>query len=144
MRIGLLAGAALAVAAVIAYLGSRPVEPDPPFVVEPTEIDAGTVTIGAHKLTVTVHNPAGRPRRVIGFERACGRNCCFGSTDHRQLLVPAGGTAVCSCEYVVYQPKPFHAPATLYLEENGVRAVEVTVRGVGVAAPGQNDDPDQP
>jgi len=41
----------------------------------------------------------------------------------------------------VKEPGPFEAEIVLYLEDNGIREVTLTVRGVGVAAGGKTDAP---
>lgn len=57
------------------------------------------------------------------------------------MPVPAGGTAEYPCELTVKQPGPFAADITLFLEDNGIRAVTVSVKGVAVAAEGKPHDP---
>ncbi len=39
------------------------------------------------------------------------------------------------------EPGPFESEIVLYLEDNGIREVTLTVRGVGVAAGGKTDAP---
>jgi hypothetical protein len=41
----------------------------------------------------------------------------------------------------ILKPEPFESGMALYLEDNGIREVTLTVRGVGVAPEGKTDDP---
>lgn len=57
------------------------------------------------------------------------------------LTVEPGTTFEYTCELSVKKPGPFEAPMTLFLEDNGIREVTLTVRGVGVAPEGKSDAP---
>lgn len=56
-------------------------------------------------------------------------------------MIPAGGTVEYPCELTVKGPGPFEAEIVLFLEDNGIREVTLTVRGVGVAPEGKTDAP---
>ena len=54
-------------------------------------------------------------------------------------MVPAGESIEYPCELTVNDAGEFEAEIVLYLEDNGIREVTLTVRGVGVAAKGKTD-----
>ncbi len=68
-------------------------------------------------------------------------NCCFRAKHHSQVTILAGQTAEYPCELTVHKPGPFESEMVLFLEDNGIREVTLTVRGVGVAAGGKTDAP---
>ncbi len=58
---------------------------------------------------------------------------CFSSEHPDQVTISAGETFHYRCELAVHEPGPFVAELTIFLEDNGIREVTVTVRGTGVA-----------
>ena len=48
-------------------------------------------------------------------------------------MIPAGETFQYECELVVNEPGSFEAQIDIYMDENGLRKVTLTIRGVGVA-----------
>ncbi len=57
------------------------------------------------------------------------------------MTIPAGQTVEYPCELTVHKPGPFESEMVLFLEDNGIREVTLTVRGVGVAPEGKTNDP---
>lgn len=57
------------------------------------------------------------------------------------MAVPAGESVEYPCELSIKHPGPFEAEITLFLEDNGIREVTLSVKGVAVAAEGQSDAP---
>ena len=70
-------------------------------------------------------------------------NCCFSSKHSGQVTVQPSETFIYTCELSIKKPGPFEAPMTLFLEENGIREVRLTVRGVGVASGRTSDASDE-
>ena len=116
---------------------------EPPLTIDDPDRDLGPTPLGDHTVRFAPHNPAARPRSVVGGGGGCGRNACLGPVqrDHAdRLTVPAGGTADFVCELSVKGEGPFEVPVVLFLDDNGLRRVQMTVRGVGVP-PGAETPP---
>jgi hypothetical protein len=56
-------------------------------------------------------------------------------------VIPAGVTFNYECKLSVENPGPFEAQLNIHLEENGIRTVTITVRGVAVAPGAGNATP---
>jgi hypothetical protein len=123
--------ASLAAASWIGFGTATTPTPEPGLGVE-TNADLGNVPLGESKLTFTVTNPAGRPRRVLGVVSYCNARLCVMGGEPPVLVVPAGGKAVYTCTLALKESGPFEAKVTLFLEESGTREATFTVRGVGV------------
>jgi hypothetical protein len=137
--------AALGLLAWAAYSARQsPPGPEPGFVVAPTEHDLGSVPLGDRVVTFTITNPAAGPRRILGAAGGCWGAVCFDSKHSTQIVIPAGETFTYECELSVGQARPFEAKIDLYLEDNGLRTVTLTVRGVGVAPGGKADGSQTP
>ena len=68
---------------------------------------------------------------------------CFSSKHHEQVAVGPGETFAYHCKLSVVAAGRFEAAIGLFLEDNGIREVSLTVRGVGVA-PAQEPGHDPP
>jgi hypothetical protein len=89
--------------------------------------------IGTYEVVVRVANPTGRTCRIIGMLQGCRPNVCFRSKHAEPVEVPSGGTVTYACEVNITGSGPFEFPLYLYLEDNGIRAVDQTLRGTAVA-----------
>jgi hypothetical protein len=103
----------------------------PPLALE-TSRDLGPVSFGDHAVTFPIANPAGVPRRVVGLVQQCGGVWCVKSRHHEQVVIGPGETFPYTCTLQVRGAGPFEAPLTLYLDDDGLREVTLTVRGIGV------------
>ena len=65
---------------------------------------------------------------------------CFSSKHHEQVTVGPGETFNYECVLSLKKPGPFEAKIAIFLEDNGIRIVELTVRGVAVASEGVPHD----
>jgi hypothetical protein len=113
---------------------ARPVE------VESPERDLGEYPVGKSQIAFRITNPTDRPAEVISVPECCGRACCIKPTLTDRLIIPPGASVDVVCELLVTAPKQFEVSGSLFLNDNGLRAVKLTVRGVGVA-PGAGDAP---
>ena len=59
-------------------------------------------------------------------------NCCFSSKHREQITVPAGGTFEYGVKLSVKEPGKFESGLRLWFEDNGIRSVDIGVRGVAV------------
>lgn len=118
-------------------LAPASVEADLPLVVDWPVRDLGQLSIGSHEVTIHVTNPAGRTRRVIGMMSGCRPNVCFGAKLAEPVAVPPGETVEYVCEVTITGSGPFEFPILLHLEDNGIRTVEQTLRGVAIAPGGK-------
>jgi hypothetical protein len=135
----MLAVGALAVG--IAYLYSdRPPEPPPPFEVSPVAFTDLTLAPGVHPLTVHIRNPANVPRRILGFKTGCTEIYCTGAGYAEPITVPAGGEFDFQFLVQVQAAGPIDGGIELYLEDNGVRQVLVTIKGTALG-PGDAPKP---
>jgi hypothetical protein len=137
----LLVSLALAAAAWASFQAPAAPPLDRPLIVEFEAIQLGRLPLGRHEFHVRVTNPNPEPRRILGLSTGCRTNVCFLNQVPGPILVPAGETVTCSWSIDVHSPGEFELPLALYLEENGIREVKQTVRGVGVAPKGTADAP---
>ncbi|MCU0706636.1 MAG: hypothetical protein MUF18_21990 [Fimbriiglobus sp.] len=66
-------------------------------------------------------------------------NCCFRAKHREIITVGPGETFEYHVSLTVHRPGSFEAGIDLFLEENGIRTVELTVRGTCVGN-GHDDD----
>jgi len=127
--------------ALAGYFASQP-EPraEPAFAIT-AECDIASVPFGPGTVAFTVTNPANKPRRIIGCYAQCQAAGCMDAKSNEQITIAPGETIEYQCDYDVYKPGPFELKLDVFLEDNGIRTVTLTVRGVGVAAGGKTDAP---
>lgn len=111
---------------------SQPAVP-PVVAVEQPERDLGDYPVGTSQLVFHVTNPTDHPAEVVSTQAGCGLGCCLKPTAAGRIAVPAGGSADVVCEVTVIAPKEFEYTGEMYLNDNGLRVVKLTVRGRGVA-----------
>lgn len=128
-------------AAYVAYQDSGAAAPDPPFIVEPIELDLGAVPLGERTIEFAITNPARKSRRIIGLAEGCSPGLCFSSNHHTQIVVQPGDTFRYGCKLTTKRPGRFEAEIDVHLEDNGVRTVALTVRGEAVATGGAPNSP---
>lgn len=132
LLLGTLTVSALLVAGVLCLVES-PTTPPPPFTVTPTELDL-TLPPGEHDLVFRITNPAKVPREIIGITEGCGTNCCFHAKVRERISVGPGETFEYHLTLSVVATGPFASGIHLYLADNGMRTVELNIRGNGVEA----------
>lgn len=130
LLLGLLATGLLAAAGYL-YVTDRPQPPAPPFAVSPTAFDL-TVPPGEHEVVLHVTNPADRSRRIVGLAEVCGLNCCFRAKHREVVTVGAGETFEYRVKMIVYHPGRFESAMDIFLEDGGIRKVEISMKGVCV------------
>ncbi|QDU22131.1 hypothetical protein [Urbifossiella limnaea] len=106
-------------------------EPEPPWVVAPEVLDVGEVPVGDRVLTFEMTNPADRPRRIVGLNEGCAGTVCIRSRHHGQVTVGPGETFRYECDLKVREPGPFDLRIAVFLEDGGIRTVEIGARGTG-------------
>lgn len=137
----LFALAAVGCLATAGYLALRPPTPEPPLEVRSADQDLGEVPLGVRDVTIVVHNPGRQPHRIIDSGGVCAPTCCVKPKHPEPITIAPGETAEISCELKVALPGPFKAEFPIFLDENGLQRVMVTVRGVGVAPAGKTNAP---
>ena len=60
------------------------------------------------------------------------------------FTIAPGETVICAWELKIMQPGPFETGATLFVYDTHLDKVELSVRGVGVAAGGPTNAPAHP
>jgi hypothetical protein len=129
--------------------------PDPSpvlgFVVEQPDRDLGVLPVGnSVEVAYLITNTGPGPIRLIGSAGGgCGVNCCFGpkyaeEINRRPIVIPPRETLHFPCELDIRQPGPIEWKMTLFLEDNGIRNVQIGVRGTAVAAGGPKDGAPKP
>lgn len=133
-RLSAAAAVACAVLAVIEYRreSQLPTGPEPAWVVTPEVADLGSVPVGEHVAVFEMTNPAARPRRIVGLNEGCQGTVCIRSRHHEQVTVGAGETFRYECTIHVREPGPFDLRIAVFLEDDGIRTVEIGARGTGV------------
>lgn len=109
-----------------------PAGPEPLFPV-PAERDVGTVPLGVCPVAFDLTNTAARPRRVLGAEASCKKNCIRAGADELMTIGP-GETVAYGCELVLKVEGPFELEMPILIEDNGIREIVLKVRGVAVRA----------
>lgn len=137
----LLAVASASAAGLLWATGRRAI--DVPLDVRCDHLELGKILVGRHDVAFQIHNPNQQPRHVVGVSECCFANCCVGPKAQQQVEVEPGATQTYVCYIRVKSAGPFEAPITLYLDDDGLREVTLTVRGVGVA-PAQEPAHDPP
>ncbi len=137
-RLLLLAAAVLGAMAVYRFAATRASTSDAAerLVVDPPERDLGEVPAGIRTVDFKITNTGTRDRRIVGMSgSACIPNCCFGPKEpFKNVPLPPGETFVYQCELDVKGTGPFEAPIKVYVDDNGLRTIEIKVRGVGIAS----------
>jgi len=105
--------------------------PEPPWVVAPEVADVGDVPVGDRVLTFEMTNPADRPRRIVGLNEGCQGTVCIRSRHHGQVTVGPGETFRYECDLKVREPGEFDLRIAVFLEDGGIRTVEIGAKGTG-------------
>lgn len=133
MRVLVLASALLAVAALagagwLAYR-DRPAEPPALAFREPVA-DVGRRPKGTKvQVPLVLVNTSSRPRQVVRFAGFCrGAHCISGPDD--PVTVPPHAEVSYVVEVTIDAPGPFEIETVLYVDDGGLRALPVVVRGV--------------
>lgn len=148
----LLAALAVLACGYAAYLATKSGEPEAAPApqaarVADTDRDLGDVPANTVRdVAFVITNPTSKPVRVVGSSGKCGYNCCFTMKhlEGEQVVVPPGGTANYVYEVSVRGPGPFDIDSELFLDDDGLRAVPLKVRGTVVEAGGKGDAKNQP
>lgn len=110
------------------------IDPDPDLGLLPV----GSTTEFAYRIT----NTGSRPIRIIGFEGdACGSTWCVtpkfrSQSTSQSAAIPSGETIRFPCELKITRPGPIDWTMGLFVDDNGIHKVRLTVRGTAVAAEG--------
>jgi hypothetical protein len=107
--------------------------PVPPVEVELPERDLCEQPVGKLQVSFRVTNPSGHVTEVLGASELCGKDGCFKLLSNAPQAIPPAGSVDVVCELTVVREGPFEISGSLYLNNNGLRAVKLTLRGVGVA-----------
>ena len=124
------AAAVCAALAAVEYFRPPP-GPEPAWVVAPEVADLGDVPVGERVVTFQMTNPADRPRRIVGLNEGCQGTVCIRSRHHEQVTVGPGETFRYECDLHVREPGPFDLRIVVFLEDDGIRTVEIGAIGTG-------------
>lgn len=111
-----------------------------PAEVEEPERDVGERPVGTSQVVFRITNPTDHPIEVVGGLSGCGTLCCLKATVAERQTIPPGGALDLACELSVAAAAPFEYRNKIYLNDNGLQAIKIVVRGVGVA-PGAGNVP---
>jgi hypothetical protein len=99
--------------------------------------ELGNIAVGAHIIPVTIKNNTTEPKHIYGANGICAKNVCCklrADRDYSRVIAVNGLEAcVMEIEIDVREPGPFEAPFCLYVENNGMQKLEITMSGVGVS-----------
>lgn len=121
----------------------------PHFVVRDPDPDLGLLVVGTTtEFAYDITNTGTAPVCIIGFEGSgCGTTWCITPRFHcgisdRSAPIPPGETLRFPCELKITRPGPIDWTMALFIDDNGIHKVRLTVRGTAVAAEGpQNATP---
>jgi hypothetical protein len=137
---GLLVAAAIGGGVTRLYSDRTP-KPVPPFELSPTEFHDLTLTPGTHEFIVRIKNPADMTRRIVGYKTGCWESYCTYTDYTGTISVPGNGEFEFRCGLEVGRAGPINAGIEIYLEDNGIRSVLISFKGMAV---GPHDVPNPP
>jgi hypothetical protein len=108
-----------------------PVVPVSVVVVEEPDRDVGERPVGKSPVVFRVTNGTGHEAEVVGVPACCGKNVCLKSATAERQKIPPGGAVEVTCELSVTAPGAFEIGGTLYLNDNGLRVVNLNIVGTG-------------
>jgi hypothetical protein len=115
----------------------------PTFAVTDADRDVGVIgTDQEIDVVYRISNTGGKPVRIVGAVRdTCGLDCCFypkDAPDGRAGLhvIPPGGFVDFVCVLTARRAGPIKADTSVFIDDDGIRNVRLSVRGTAVAAGG--------
>jgi hypothetical protein len=111
-------------------LSSAPRTPGLSFV--QAELDLGQVPLSPQPAVFVVKNSSSKTLRVLNVAQTCTLNCCFSSRQEEYVLVLPHSEVEYVVEITVKAPGPFEIHTNVFVDDLGLRAVPVTIRGTGV------------
>jgi hypothetical protein len=103
--------------------------------------DLGELRSGSHRLIVQVTNPGPVCRRILGMMSGCRNNVCYEPVAPQPIPVAASATVGYEVELTVSGSGPFEVPLVIFVDDEGVRKVNTTLRGIAIEARGTNNAP---
>jgi hypothetical protein len=103
-------------------------EPQRPFAVGQSEFELYLVGLGDHELVIPLTNAGTVPRQVMGIHEECGSHCCISLKYYGAVSVAPGQTFPYTVVLHVHKLGRFETGVRLYLEDNGIRAVDINVK----------------
>lgn len=92
--------------------------------------DLGPVRAGEiAEVVFEIHNNSEADQQIVGMTEFCGRNCCFQAKGPSRMWVPGKSIRSYSVLVKVYDPGPFRADMEIYLQQDGIVAVQLAVVG---------------
>ncbi len=96
------------------------------------DMDLGFLPIAeGNCIKIHLMNRSSESLRVVGMSQACGQNVCYHAKDTYYVIIPAHGEVDYECMLSIRSAGPFKITATLFVDDNGLRKIPVTLRGVG-------------
>jgi hypothetical protein len=139
--VALLALSSLALLACGAWVYRADTRERPPVEVEEATRELGEYPVGTSRLVFRVSNPSDRAAEVVSAPASCGKYCCLKPVGPERIPIPPGGSAEVELELSVIAPNAFEFQGNLFLNDGGLRAVKLTIRGTGVAPKGTDAQP---
>lgn len=110
------------------------------LVVQEIEIDLGEKPINASLFVpVRIANRGSATGSVLSLENSCLRAGCFRSASQEKSPVEPGQEIEFLIELELHQTGPFTIPIQLFLDDNGVRPVQLYLRGICMPERGKPD-----
>jgi hypothetical protein len=89
----------------------------------------------ARELIFRVHNDGAESLQIVGYERCCTAEGCFGPNRSDNIPLPAGKTVELAFELRPSRPGPFRITCPLYVRDRGgLREIELCATGTAVSA----------
>lgn len=121
-------------AAVWLFIDRKASQPDEPLLVEFDDANFEHLPLGNHTFCVRITNPNSSPKRVLGLTTGCKANACFLTNHQQPVPILPGESITCSWSIELRSPGVFELPLTVFVEENGIRAVSRTIKGTAIAS----------
>ena len=119
------------------HSNSQP-NPGNTFDVTPTQFDNLTLSPGDHEFVIHIKNTTDQPKTILGFKTGCWESCCTHIDYPGKITVPSNSEFEFHCGIVITNPGIINAGAEIFLEDNGIRKVFISFKGIAL---GPHDAP---
>lgn len=90
------------------------------------------IPFGNHGVQYRITNSSTNAVNFLGGGGLCNPTCCFVVISPERALIGAGTHLEIFCKLHIGSPGPFEATIPIYFDDNGIREVLLTVRGIAV------------
>ena len=108
---------------------------DPRLLVAQTDFEVADCKAGKETaIVIPVQNASRNPVRVLSIVPSCGQNACCGPKRSEESFDLPPGSSNLECWVKASQSGPFSTRLTVYVDDDGVREILITLHGTAVAS----------